>query len=294
VDQLPKAFEEFYPSLNHWFAVRLLPIGGGLAAYFQDITERVATEATLRQEQEFLNVLLDNVQAGIVACDAEGRLKLFNRAARSFHGIPEQPLPPDQWATQYDLYRADGETPMRVEDIPLYQAWRGQSVQNLEMMIVPKQGSPRLLLASGQSIHTSDGKPQGAVVVMHDITERKQIETALQEREAQLLSVFQTIPDGIMILAATGQIVAANSAAERILNLTRNDISGREYNDSIWSITTVDGKPFPDEALPFAQVMRTGKPVYGVEHAVAMPTGQELSFPLTPLRYWMQKDILPR
>jgi len=271
--QVPATFEAFYPAFHRWFAVRLLPIADGVLAYFQDITERRETEISLRREQEFLNVLLDNVQAGIVACDAEGRLKLFNRVARSFHNIPEQPLPPEQWAKQYDLYLPDGTTPMQPEDIPLYRALQGQQVQDAEMMIIPKQGKARLLLASGQAINHPNGTKQGAVVVMHDITEQRQIETALRESEAQLSSIFQTIPDGIIIVNREGQITAANPAAEKILRLTRSNITERVYNDLSWAITTPEGDPFPDEALPFVQVMRTGKPVYGIEHAIAHADG---------------------
>jgi PAS domain S-box-containing protein len=102
------------------------------------------------------------------------------------------------------------------------------------------------------------------------------LEAALQEREAQLTNIFQTIPDGIIILAPTGQIMAANSAAEQILKLNRSDITERNYNDLIWAITSVDGKPILDEELPFAQVMRTGKPVYGIEHTIAHADGTKI------------------
>ncbi|MBW4528632.1 MAG: PAS domain S-box protein [Phormidium tanganyikae FI6-MK23] len=283
IEQRPVEFEEFYPILDQWFTVRLLPAPSGLSAYFQDISdrkrvedERKDTEAALRKEQEFLKVLLDNVQAGIVACDAEGQLKLFNKVARSFHGMPEQPLPPEQWADQYGLFLPDGKTQMSVEDIPLYRALQGQRVRDVEMMIIPKQGTARLLLANGQAIEHPDGEKQGAVVVMHDITERKQIEDALRDSEAQLSSIFQTIPDGITILNLDGQIIAANSAAEQVLGLTHSAITERAYDDLSWSITTVDGKPFPPEEFPFVRVMQTGKPIYNIEHAIAHPDGTKI------------------
>lgn len=65
----------------------------------EEIKERQQARVALQQEQEVLKVLLDNVQAGIVACNAEGLLTLFNRAARDFHGLPEQPLPPTSGQT---------------------------------------------------------------------------------------------------------------------------------------------------------------------------------------------------
>jgi len=162
---------------------------------------------------------------------------------------------------------------------------QGHNVRDVEMMIVPQQGTARMLLATGQAIIAANGEKQGAVVVMHDITQRKQAETALREREAQLSSIFQTIPDGITILDSTGQIIAANRTAERILRLTRSDIVERGYNDPSWFITTVDGHPFPEEELPFARVMQTGEPVYGIEHGISHADGtlRILSINASPL-----------
>ncbi|MBD0336483.1 MAG: GAF domain-containing protein, partial [Cyanobacteria bacterium Co-bin13] len=142
-----------------------------------EVAERQQAETALHQEQELLRVLLDNVQAGIVACDAEGRLTLFNRVARDFHGLPQRPLPPEQWAAYYDLYRPDGKTPLPTDEIPLFRALQGHRVNNVEMVIAPKQSTPRTLLASSQAIVDVQGRQQGAVVVMHDITEQKQAET---------------------------------------------------------------------------------------------------------------------
>ena len=137
--------------------------------------ERLVEQRTteLSKANELLKVLLDNVQAGIVACDAEGILTLFNQAARQFHGLPEQALPPEEWAEHYDLYLPDGKTRMSKNEIPLFRALQEQTVKNVEMVIAPKHGKVKTLLASGQAIVDNEGKKQGAVVVMHDITERK-------------------------------------------------------------------------------------------------------------------------
>ncbi|MEG4442700.1 PAS domain S-box protein [Microcoleus sp. AT9_B5] len=291
--------EEHYPSLNKWLRIRLIKSEDGLLIYFQDTTEtsqldrqlksEIAkcqqVEATLQKKQDFLKAILHNVQAGIVACDAEGILTVFNQAAKDFHGVPQQPVPPEQWAQYYDLYLPDGKTPMNTEDIPLFQALQGHKVRDVEMMIVPQQGTARLLLATGQAIIAANGEKQGAVVVMHDITKRKQAETALREGEAQLSSIFQTIPDGITILDSSGQIIAANRAAESILRLTRSDIVERGYNDPSWFITTVEGHPFPEEELPFARVMQTGEPVYGIEQGISHADGTRriLSINASPL-----------
>lgn len=127
----------------------------------------------LHAEQKFLVALLDNLQEGIVACDAQGALTVFNQATREFHGLPEEPLPPTDWAEHYSLFHADGKTPMEMHDIPLFRAWNGEIVRQDEMVIVPKIGKKRTLLANGKAIRDPEGNVLGAVVAMQDITERK-------------------------------------------------------------------------------------------------------------------------
>ncbi|MFQ4140076.1 PAS domain S-box protein [Nodosilinea sp. PGN35] len=239
----------------------------------QEIAGHQRTETALRKEREMLRVLLENVQAGIVACDETGILRLFNHAARQFHGLPEEPLPPDQWASYYDLYQADGKTPLATEAIPLFRALQGERVVDAEMVIAPRGGEARTVLSHGQAIADLEGHRQGAVVVMHDITERKRIENALRDSEAQLSSIFKTIPNGVVIFDDQGRLVNANSAAEEIFKLARSALIGRAYGDLAWAITTPEGQALGEDDLPFAQVMRSRQPVYGLEHAITHADG---------------------
>lgn len=235
----PVEFEEFYQALNRWFAVRLFPTERGLSAYFLDTTNSVEHKLaeleganTLRREHDLLKAILDNVQAGIVACDAEGILTLFNPAARAFHGLPERPIPPDQWADYYDLYLPDGKTRMQKAEIPLFRALQGQTVRNVEMMIIPKQGTARLLLANGQAITTAD-EQQGAVVVMHDVTEQKQAEAALRKTEQQYRSVVDNVKEVIFQTSAIGCWTFLNPAWVTITGFTIEESNGRPVADYI-------------------------------------------------------------
>ena len=132
----------------------------------------------LAKKQEFLNATLDNIRDGIVACDADGTLTVFNPATRAFHGVSEAAIPPEQWPEYFQLYLPDGVTLMKKEDVPLYRALQGEVVHNVEMVIIPKHGTPLTLLADGQQLLV-DGNLVGAVVVMHDVTERKRAEREL-------------------------------------------------------------------------------------------------------------------
>ncbi len=167
-----------------------------------EIGDRRRIEADLRKEREFLSAMLESVEAGIVACDASGTLNLFNRATREFHGLPAEPLPPDQWAQYYNLYLPDGR-PMTMEEIPLFRALKGEVVENAEMVIAPRVGTPRTLLANGRLIVDSAGHPLGAVVAMHDITQRKAAEMAVRESEQTLRLQAQRLEETLRDLQRT-------------------------------------------------------------------------------------------
>lgn len=153
-----------------------------LQAAHDELERRVAERTEeLRREKAFLVAVLENTEDGIVACDGAGVLTLFNRATRAFHGLPPEPLPPDEWARSYDIYGPDGSTPLAKAEVPLFRALSGEHVRDAEMVIAPKGGEPRTLLASGQPLFDGAGHKLGAVVSMHDVTDRRRAEAAHAE-----------------------------------------------------------------------------------------------------------------
>lgn len=152
----------------------------------EEIEERKKAEDELMRQKGFLEAVLTNIEDAIVACDDKGNLSFFNRAAQTFHGVEQKNLPPEEWAANYDLYLADGITPMQKKDIPLFRAFRGETLADIEMVISPNQAKKRTLLTSGRPLIDDSGKKYGALVSMHDITERKKAEDFLKRAHQQL------------------------------------------------------------------------------------------------------------
>ena len=200
---------------------------------FQDISERKEAEAALQQEREFLKVTLESLSDGIVACDADGMLTLFNRATRELHGLPAAALPATDWADHYNLYLPDGRTPMQVEDVPLVRALRGETVRDVEMVIVPRDLPARTVLCSGEQIRAPGGELLGAVIAMHDVTVRKQQERRLRESEQRMRTTVESAFDCIITMGGDGKIIEFNPAAERTFGHARADVVGRKLSDVI-------------------------------------------------------------
>lgn len=178
----------------------------------REIEERQRVEQELRKERQFVQALLANLSDGIVACDGNGILTLFNRATQTFHGLPMEAISAEDWGQYYDLYRADGKTPLNRDEIPLFRALQGESVRDVEMAIAPKNGTIRYILANGDPIVSPDGEKLGAVVAMRDISERKAAEASLRESERRFYGAFEYAPIGMALVAPDGRWLRVNRA----------------------------------------------------------------------------------
>ena len=79
--------------------------------------------------------------------------------------------------------------------------------------------------------------------------------------EARVRSLLESVAEGIVFHASDGSIVEANTAAERILGLSADQIMGRAPKDPRWQALTPEGSPMPGEQHPAAITLRTGEPL---------------------------------
>jgi len=169
-----------------WVRINIQPMVGtdsvvtGAVASFSDITGARQAAAELRHDEQFLQVLLDTLEEGIVACDADGRITVFNPAARRLHGLSEDFDPIGTTPADQGLLGAEG-SPLDVRDDPLLRAMLGEQLRDVEIVLASEAGDHRKVSVNGQALVDEDGWMLGAVVAMHDVTEQKRNEERLAE-----------------------------------------------------------------------------------------------------------------
>jgi diguanylate cyclase (GGDEF)-like protein/PAS domain S-box-containing protein len=179
------------------------PDAGGIVISIRDDFDRAAIEETLRRERRFLRAILQELEAGIAAYGPDGQLQMINRAARDFFGMADRAVGADRWADEYQLFDGNGITPLADYDTPVQRALRGEVVEPVEMVVVPRVGSRRVLWTSGRPIYDEEGNRIGAVAAMHDITRQKEAEARLQH--LAMHDPLTGLPNRLLLLERLGQ-----------------------------------------------------------------------------------------
>jgi len=161
---------------------------------------------------------MDTVDVGIVACDADGHLTMFNRATRVFHGGRADPeLDPGGWASRYALYDEDGRTQLTPDQVPLMRALREGAVEGVVIVIAPDGHPARTVRCDGRAMRDPDGRLLGAVVAMSDITKDRQTARALADQAEYTRVLLETAHSAIWSCDPSGRPTYVNATARDVL-----------------------------------------------------------------------------
>jgi len=112
-----------------------------------------------------------------------------------------------------------------------------------------------------QAFQTS---PNRMAAMFLDITNRLRAEEALRESEQRYRELFESMAQGVVYQDAGGHVVMANPAAERILGLSEDEMTGRTSLDPRWRTIREDRSEFPGHDHPAMVSLRTGQPADAV------------------------------
>ena len=242
----------------------------GFLGFAKDITQRKLAEAALSKSQALLAEAQRVAQIGSWDYDiATGKItwseELYSIVGR------DRALGEPNYTENLQLYHPD-------DAIRLHQAVEkilidGQSYY-LRLRLLRADGSIRYVQAKGQAEFNQSGQIVRLFGTSQDITELVQIENALreesearkillselQESESRYRSVIATMPEGIVLQQADGNIIACNQSAEEILGLSIDQMRGLKSVDFERSTIQEDGSVFLGEEHPAMITLKTGIP----------------------------------
>ncbi|GAB4453495.1 MAG: PAS domain-containing protein [Anaerolineae bacterium] len=182
----------------------------------QDITERVRMEAALRESEARLRSIAENTEDMIFLYDTEGRIQYYNAPAQ--YGVSADEV---LGKTVFDFF--DPQTAERLCDQIEQVAATGRSL-SVESQI-SWRGQQLVFLDQLFPLTDADGNVTSVAKISRNITDRKQIEEALQERNRDL-----------NLLNRAGQALTSTLDVDKVLERvleTITEVVGAE-GGSVW------------------------------------------------------------
>lgn len=172
--------------------------------------------AKLHENESRLTQYLEAMPLGVCVLDANGQSFYANQKAREVFGKGTVPhINSEQKAAIYQFYKAGTNQRCPVEDLPIMQALRGESVRTEGVEI--RTGDKIIPVESWATpIYDSIGDISYGIIAFTDITERKQAEAALVQAEEKYRRIFENALEGIFQTATDGKLISANPALAQI------------------------------------------------------------------------------
>lgn len=149
-------------------------------------------------------------------------------------------------------------TPYRREELCFVQALEhGETVAGKLMVVERPGGTTRLLSTNARPVRDDGGSVVGAVIMVEDVTLRRETEDKLRASEALLRAVIDILPVGVWIADHEGRITLGNPAGQRIWKGARY-VGVPEFGQyKGWWLES--GKPIAAEDWAIARAVKQGE-----------------------------------
>lgn len=253
MSQRERVITERYSSYSGaWYEVLALPLAPcGLVLTYRDITQRKAAETerdrllaqthAARQAAEAraaeLDAVFDALTDGAAVYDASGRMLRLNRTLREVMGLDAGAAPLGDTIRERlprFLPRDEHGRPFTSERFPVTRLLRGEVLDEqhpAEMIARRADGQDRSLNVTGSPLRDSAGHITGAVAIVRDITEQRDLMRELAASEARFRAIFERAAVGLARVGLDGQWIEVNQELCRIVGYPRDELLALTFQD---------------------------------------------------------------
>lgn len=251
----PARFIRKSKSFNRWFDVYAFRIGAPekhqVAILFNNITKRKLSQDELQKREEKWHKLFEILPVGVSIVNADNKILEVNSALAQILDLTKEELLDDKYKNR-SYFRSDMSL-MPAEEFPSIRALREKKViKDVEIGIKKEDGS--LIWTNVSAAHLSS--LNATVTITADITERKQSESALLERQKELKEAQRLAKIGSWEWDIITDTISWSEEYYRIYDIDPNT-SPPCYEQHLKAYTPKSQKHL-DEAVK--KCMKTGEP----------------------------------
>lgn len=226
-----------------WAAISANPIldeGGkycGTLVTVRDISDRKLAEQQIAKTEIFLKTLIDRLPLCLFVKDSAGRYVKINRSCEQFFGYKEREV---IGKTDYDFFPKEQADLLVQKDRRVFIS-RTEVEIPIETLDSPLLGR-RLFRTIKLPLYDSEGQPEYLMGLAEDITERQQIQSALEESEKKYRQIIETMSEGVWVLDVEGSTTFVNQQMAEMLGYSISSMSDRHLLEFMDEAAKVDAR----------------------------------------------------
>lgn len=192
----------------------------------RDVSERVKSQAALRESEERYRLITDNMTDTVWLVDANLNLLYVSPSAARARGFTVEELKAMPFAAQItpqSMQRIMGALGSILSQ-ELTETPPQRISRTMEVEVLCKDGSTYWEEVTATIILDDQGRPGSIVGVGRDITERKQMEAALRQSEERYRLITENMTDAVWLMDLQMNTVYVSPAVERTLGYSAAEI----------------------------------------------------------------------
>jgi len=191
---------------------------GGIVGILSDITERVKSEAHLRESESRLRSLMANMPGGIYRCRSDWTEVVMSNGIEPITGYPPSSFVENREVSLGLLIHPEDQKRCHAA---VDRCIRNRSPYAIEYRIIHRSGRIHWVLDQGVPVFDDDGKLQWIDGVMFDITERKQMESEVQQLQKRMKDAIESIGEAFVLWDADEKLVICNDKYRELFDKDR-------------------------------------------------------------------------
>ena len=238
---------------------------------FHDITRQKRAEveleqtiSNLRSQARLMETVFESMNEAIFVTTTDGSETWANARMEPMIGVGLVGAKRDEWSSVYGCYDPERETMIPNDDLPIMRVLRGESLDGVELLIRNEQRPEGVYVSvTGRPLLDDNAEVQGGVVVLYDITERKQAAARLQETVLELRAqtrlmqtVFDNMEEGVVVADAAGNFLLTNQRQEEIVGMKLIALEPANWPATYGAFYLDKKTLFPTDELPLVRAMR--------------------------------------
>lgn len=193
----------------------------------KDITERRQVEEALLESEALFRATFEQAAIGMVRVDLKGRLVETNKAFQNMFGYSGEELK----NMVFKEFTHPDDVELDTEVFNELVAGKNNTFQ-IKNRFIRKSGGMFWGRLTVSLVRDPEGKPEFAIGMIEDITERKEAEEKMQRSEEKYRTLIDNIQDGLFIIQGF-KIEFANEAFARMAGYTEDEVIGKDFREFI-------------------------------------------------------------